>query len=580
MRYARTWLYVFLPFLYLTILLGLVAVQFSKKNDSFSQSLGELTVTGKTPAAGQTAELSIRARGLVFTFGGKHPLQVISSEGPARLRPLSWTWRDGNAVVRFEQGLELVFEKAEGGRSLLIHPVGTGASKRFTQIRIGFGADGGARLVHGARTTLMEVLRDSDRLLASVDGIRDRIDVDHSFVLTAGPSGFRPGRLDPVVPGVPSDLAWFVLDKSMAPADAEAALAKYWDKALVGWNSATTFSSVLVDAWGREALKRGIYPETFVKLQRLQGLERSEWTFGAMAYLGNMVNLTAEFRRNVEAASSRSQPDWATAGRLWLDATYYGPEGSADRVKRLLLTGDLPSTAAGLVVVFRNLMDIQQAQPAPAVAARLEEVSASLRALVVRREGRLFVEGASGLLDLRSGLLLGRLWLRYAENLAYEAYTTVGTQLVLSALAYQDASGRIPEFLVTQDGAVVRQEGWISPESVYSVVRPAAALEVPLPQWGARAFLRAPSTIESVQISSTKARFVLRFPTATAEHIVIAGVPPFDHLTLHGIRWRTDPQFQSYSDGWYYSASTATLFLKVKHRDDLEEITIYFQPEE
>jgi hypothetical protein len=48
---------------------------------------------------------------------------------------------------------------------------------------------------------------------------------------------------------------------------------------------------------------------------------------------------------------------------------------------------------------------------------------------------------------------------------------------------------------------------------------------------------------------------------------------------LHGIRWRTDPQFQSYSDGWYYSASTRTLYVKIKHREELEELVINMVPQ-
>jgi hypothetical protein len=297
-------------------------------------------------------------------------------------------------------------------------------------------------------------------------------------------------------------------------------------------------------------------------------------------FLGNVVDLTAQQRRAVEAASSRSQPDWTNQGQLWHDARLYGPVGSSDRVKGLLMTGKLPATAPELLAMLENLMDIEALQPSDSVTARVDEVVKGLLALVVRREGELYVRTADGLLDLRSGMILGRLWIDYSRTLSNETYGTAGAQLIASALAYQDASGRLPEFLVTQDGQTVRQEGAVLPEELYAEVRPEVPLEVELPAWGPGAFVRTPAKVASQTITANEARFSFRFPVGSAEHIIVSGVPAFDHITMHGIRWRTDPQFQSYTDGWSYSASTKTLYVKIKHREDLEELVIHFQPEE
>lgn len=580
MRHTRSWLFVFLPFLYVAILFGLVAIQFSEKSDTFSQSLGDLTISGKTPGS-QPAELVLRGRGLEFAFDANRSVLAETPDGTERrLLPLSWAWKDGNVVVSFQQGLQLGFEKADGGRSLLIQPVANEASRRYSLLRIPFGPEGGTRLILSRRGSLVEVLRDKTRLIASVDGPQDRIDDDHSFVLTMGKNGFRPARLDPVAPGLSVDLAWLTLDNTADAKAADEALTRYWNRAYSGWGSSSAFSTDLVDAWGREALLRGEYLTAFAKIQNLPGRDRRTWGFHAVSYLGNVVELTVQHRRAVEAASSRSQPEWTGQGRLWLDAWYYGPEGSADRVKDLLLSGPLPEKTPALLAVFQNLTTLQVRQPSEAVSARIEEVQKLLLTRVVRREGDLYVQSEGSLLDLRSSLILGRLWLDYSLTLANETYRSAGAQLVVSALSALDASGRLPEFLVTQEGRVVRQEGWVLPEEVYSVVRPAPAAETPLPEWGNGSFVRTPATVVSQKISTSQARFLFRFPTGAAEHLVISGVPAFDHITLHGIRWRTDPQFQSYTDGWSYSASTRTLYVKIKHREDLEELIVHFQPEE
>jgi hypothetical protein len=576
MRQTRTWLFVFLPFLYLALVLALIAVQFSKKTDSFTQSLGDLTIAGKAASGASPAELTLRGRGVEFLFDGNHVLAVDGKNGPARLRPVSWAWKDGNVVVTFQQGLQLAFDKSD--RTLLIHPVANDALKSFTLARIPFGPQGGTRINRGSRDAFVEVVRDKDRQLASVDGVQDKIDVDNSFVLTAGKNGFRPARLDPLTTS--PDLAWITLDSASDPTAAEAALTQYWNKAYVGWSSATAISSKLVDAWGREALLRGDYPSAIAKIQALQSRDQRAWGFDAVSYLGDIVSVTAQQRQAVEAASSRTQPDWTGQGRLWSDARLYGPAGSADRVKDLLVKGKLPDAAPALIAVLQNLAAIQALQPSDAVASRVQDVQAALLTKVVRREGDLFVRTADGLLDLRSSLLLGRQWMDLSRTLADQSYASAGAQLVVSALANQDAAGRLPEILVTQDGKIVRQEGNILPEEIYAAVKPAPAPETELPAWGPQAFVRTPAVIVSKAITDADARFTFRFPTGTAEHIVIAGVPAFDHITMHGIRWRTDPQFQSYTDGWAYSASTKTLYVKIKHREDLEELIVHFQPEQ
>jgi len=581
MRHTRTWLYVFLPFLYLALVLGFIGIQFSKKSDSFSQSLGDLTVSGKTSSGGQPAELALRGRGLEFVFDSSHSLLAELADGTvARLRPLSWAWHNGDVVVSFQDGVQLAFEKASAtGRSLLIHPVANAAVARYSAFHIPFGPQGGGRLVRGNRNSFVVVERDKNRLLASVDGALDRIDTDNTFVLRAGKDGFRPARLDPMATGISADLSWETLDGG-DPADAEAALGKYWDRAYASWASADAFSTTLAAAWAHEALARGEYPAAFTKIQNLLSRDRQAWGFGAVAFLGNVVELTAQQRKIIETLSSRSQPDWAGQGRLWLDARHYGPPGSADRVKELLLGGKLPDDVPGLLAIFENLRAIQASQPADPVSARVAEVVALLETKVIRREGELFVPTADGLLDLRSTLVLGRLWIDYSKTLSNETYGAAGARLVTSALARQDASGKISEFLVSQDGRIVRSEGTVRPEEVYAVVRPVEVAEADLPALGPGAFVRSPSAPLAQNISETQARFTFRFPVGSAEHIIISGVPAFDHITMHGIRWRTDPQFQSYTDGWAYSASTKTLFVKIKHREEQEDLVINFRSEQ
>lgn len=70
----------------------------------------------------------------------------------------------------------------------------------------------------------------------------------------------------------------------------------------------------------------------------------------------------------------------------------------------------------------------------------------------------------------------------------------------------------------------------------------------------------------------------VQFPVGQIHHLVIKGVEPFDRIFLHNIRWKSDPRFQRYSDGWVYNSISKTLYIKVKHRSEKERIRILFTP--
>jgi len=58
--------------------------------------------------------------------------------------------------------------------------------------------------------------------------------------------------------------------------------------------------------------------------------------------------------------------------------------------------------------------------------------------------------------------------------------------------------------------------------------------------------------------------------------MVIRGIKPFYRIQLYGMDFRTDPRFESYnSSGYRYNEDTETLFLKMRHKVEMEDIVIY-----
>jgi hypothetical protein len=204
---------------------------------------------------------------------------------------------------------------------------------------------------------------------------------------------------------------------------------------------------------------------------------------------------------------------------------------------------------------------------------------------VVRNEGGLFVATADGYYDLKSGLILGKLLLDQSSNVLSESWQAIGAQLVLSALQLQDTQTRIPEVVVTTPGQGDRPEGGFYPEELGATVLGFTAAEVglesdaPNSNVPAGAFVRSALPLVGQSLSAGQWKLTFQFPAGSAESILVVGLPPFDSVLLHGIRWRTDPQFQMYTDGWYYSASTQTLYVKIKHREEQEQLIINIVPQ-
>ncbi len=71
--------------------------------------------------------------------------------------------------------------------------------------------------------------------------------------------------------------------------------------------------------------------------------------------------------------------------------------------------------------------------------------------------------------------------------------------------------------------------------------------------------------------------FKVDFKTGDIHHIILHGVRPFYRIQIHGIDFRTDQRFELYnSSGYVYDRTSKTLLLKLKHKKDSEDITLFF----
>ncbi|MGP1439216.1 MAG: hypothetical protein ACTTJ3_00560 [Treponema sp.] len=61
-------------------------------------------------------------------------------------------------------------------------------------------------------------------------------------------------------------------------------------------------------------------------------------------------------------------------------------------------------------------------------------------------------------------------------------------------------------------------------------------------------------------------------------YAILQGIEKFNDIKIHDIHFRTDPHFETYdSSGYVYNQETKTLYLKLKHRQDIETVELHFE---
>ena len=71
-----------------------------------------------------------------------------------------------------------------------------------------------------------------------------------------------------------------------------------------------------------------------------------------------------------------------------------------------------------------------------------------------------------------------------------------------------------------------------------------------------------------------------KFPQGATHYMILNNIEPFKNIEIYGMKFRTDPRFESYnSSGYVYNARTKTLFLKYRHKAETEIIKLIYKEE-
>jgi hypothetical protein len=611
-----------LIFLYLGVFVILVTIQFTKQR-GFTRYVGSMLVSGcygessvqaadaeSGPPPGVyplEGDVTVSFGGIEFRLhdGGEFVLLKSGGEKDSLL-PQTMRVYDNSAAFGFRDGTQLVFNEANA-------PEAGGPGLRITG---NFGEDyEGLELPYRIlRTSRIQDTGGGQFVIVAegisysfgssqLDGGRRALILDAKDVTAnyrAVPAGAMPED-EKSGPGA------FVLSAARDKALYARTVNRWRDEAYSLWSRAVrnTDDEALIIAYAGESVDRGSYQEAVAGISPAF-LRRASWTYNASVYLGRLdtgLRSISAFER--ETAARLSALISAKSEKFFLESHAiefcglrgYGQllDGAAGLARSVNTASLSPALIPGILEAYAewNVYYSQRGNSGDNPFANLAESACPVIYEGLRRtsDGERALYFQDDRADMKYNLLLGLALDRYGQpSNDREDWGALGRSLVISVLSFTENGGLPAELIISgaeETGGnpgtrnivnAVPARTRIDALTLYPFF-PAAtyphAVGIGSPANGIWAWTASDSV--TVTQENNVLDIAAAFPEGQTHYMLIRGLRPFVKLQLHGIDYRTDPQFERYnSSGWSFSSSEQTLLLKLKHRSRVEHIRVFY----
>ncbi|MDR2766792.1 MAG: hypothetical protein LBB82_00535 [Treponema sp.] len=558
--------------LYLVLFGVIVQFQFARRDD-FTLRSGDIVVRGhyRESSRFQLPNTYAVSGGVNVFFGGMEFL-VGGAE--------SMTLTDNGAYFQLESGPEISFitQYSGGAIELLIEMVNNAPEE-----------SGAVSLPYRPLpTSRIRAAGASFVLSADSGGYRFSAPVAASGVLELTPDSAVSYRaVQDRQTASPRD---FLLTQALSAESFQEAFAQWLDKSYLGWNRAVStaggaddISGELASAYLCEALKRGTYKPAAAAVMAAYSSDSYE----ASPYIGRLASALRSFSAAERERSTR-------LSRIFNDrAMDFLKELRVIRFLAVRGYGNLMDDAAELLRGFDPAaMMVEQSAGILEGRADWEEFRAGGNNPFDRLIDQAFFVITDNLrknpqsgvtlvfagneADTELNLRLGYALSRYED----ETTAALGRTLILSALSFADISGAIPQRISRDAGGGFSPltSAAVSSARIYRLCAAGpnyAQSRTLIP--GASWSWTAATEVSVTQDGAGNQDIAVSFPAGETHYMLIRGIRPFARLQLHGVNYFSDSQFERYdSSGWAYSASEQTLLIKLRHRAQMEHITIIY----
>lgn len=193
----------------------------------------------------------------------------------------------------------------------------------------------------------------------------------------------------------------------------------------------------------------------------------------------------------------------------------------------------------------------------------------------------IITENDSSVLDTILNLRLSRVLLRFGT----ESWKTVGYKLYTSVCSLLGVDGSIAKkYTITAErdsrGIIVNDEVIFNVAQIYPHIVENNWYPSAKSLHKARHGMWLYTSAKEVQVldsSQNRVHFSIEGIKDASEYFVMRNVSRLRSIIIYGLEYRSDRRFETYnSSGYVYNENTGTLYVKLKHKQDVEEIILLF----
>ncbi len=604
-------LYYIIPVIYVGVILFFIFMQFQAREE-FQEKVGNLSVSGayaKALGGGQNMkQLEVRFHDLQMEFSQSSGLTAdLASTRTKRFSVESFSQFPDGFEIEFSDDTALRFAvEGELGERVVVRPIVPDPLRSMRALSLPYSILGGeVRVVKGI--ALLELKGPVGTTYLSLPA-GSQIDTETGMLKVNMEQGQAEDTivLERVLGNRDPYLYWFsqdfpLIENERFADEVELYLSKsyrYWNSIFVRDPGSRRVIGELGIALISESIKRGEYRKTLAVIARdLRRILRENTDnpslYQSAAYLGNLPSFLSARQNEAAQEIERITALIKTADfsvfetpRLLGFIVNHAPFSLAEEVLRLADSIQIESapiaTLVHLVDVYLDAISFLDV--GEAYFARVTEIIDHhiLPSICKTRRGLFFVESSVGdrkEADVYISTLAGAILRRAGDNLANESYRSVGRNLIFAALELSDPEGFIPSRVVIRDREAEAAGELVAPERIYELIPNThySPREYPLYAYlYPGSWIWTASVPSEIKIDEQQYRFFFSFPKGQTHYLLIQGVDPMESVIMHGIPWKPDPQYFSYTDGWVYDQSSQTFFAKITHRSETEEIVINY----
>jgi len=576
---------------YVAIFIGLVLLQFSSPSGfTWKSGIVSLSAGAARSEPDKPEKLEISVGGLRLCVDNDHPAISVAGDVAKKLALVSVAKGDGGVTVAFSGKLSLSL-KGSGGGDAGFSLALSSPDPQLDGLRLSYELRQGATLGGGLGSATIANARGTYLLnlpSAAFKGGLVTLGKDSPLVVRAqAPAAktrttlvvkneveFRQGVLAWM------DKAWSGLNDSRL------------DPANLTWktgDASSAFSEPALVAWLAEAFRRGQGESVIAKARTAREKHGKDLTYLSVPYLGDLATKMGEREtrdaqdlRRLSALLSAKDPSILETPDLVRMLVDRGAQGFYQDVLHFVAgLGPADLTMRQLVGLAQFSVDAGlflrgAADPVPNHVGAEDRIAA---AMVKTPEGY-YIAANDGGVDLALSLGAGLVLVELGKSEAKDELLAEGQALIEGALALSTAEGFLPAAITIHNGQIDGRSGVIAPEVLY----PALANNPYYPhemsfardvEPGVWAWTCAPTL--TVEGSSSHRVFSATFPVGLSHYMAIYGVRGFSGIKLYGIDYSPDAQFESYNvSGYLFKSSAAVLYLKMRHKADVERIELTF----